>query len=195
VASSRALFFPPVAFAVFDGEGFILQVHDVFTCIRSGATAVASYGGALESTLLSMAAARAQWRFLARSAGNGCECVRLKTLRVLPSIYKSTAAPPMAGWISLRSADSAAAPDSSTSTSRRASSRGLGYVYSTSWVATRLKNNSGHILQDDPSIREEVLDSRLGGSLPRVLRFFFQIFRDILAKTPDGPSARVYNST
>jgi hypothetical protein len=73
----------------------------------------------------------------------------VKTLRVLASIYKSTAAPPTVGWISLRSADSAVAPDSSTSTSRRAS-RGLGYFYSTSWVATRLKSNSGHILQDDP---------------------------------------------
>jgi hypothetical protein len=29
-----------VAFAVFDGEGFILQVHGVFMRIRSGATAV-----------------------------------------------------------------------------------------------------------------------------------------------------------
>jgi hypothetical protein len=53
-ASSRALFFPPVAFAVFDGEGFILQVHGVFTRIRS----VASYGGALGSTILSTAAVR-----------------------------------------------------------------------------------------------------------------------------------------
>jgi hypothetical protein len=33
-----------VAFAVFDGEGFILQVHGVFTRIRSGAMAMASYG-------------------------------------------------------------------------------------------------------------------------------------------------------
>jgi hypothetical protein len=63
VASSRALFFPPAAFAVFDGEGFILQVHGIFTRIRSGATAVVPYGGALGSTLLSMAAVRAQWRF------------------------------------------------------------------------------------------------------------------------------------
>jgi hypothetical protein len=31
--------------------------------------------------------------------------------------------------------------------------------------------------------------------MPRVLRFFLWIFRDILAKTSDGPSARVYNST
>jgi hypothetical protein len=50
-------------------------------------------------------------------------------------------------------------------------------------------------LQDDPSIREEVLDSWLGGSVPRILRFFLRIFRDILAKISDGPSARVYNST
>jgi hypothetical protein len=57
-ASSRALFFPPAAFVVFDGEGFILQVHGVFTLIRSGATVVASYGSALGSTLYSMAAVR-----------------------------------------------------------------------------------------------------------------------------------------
>jgi hypothetical protein len=55
VASSQALFFPLAAFTVFDGEGFILQVHGVFTCIRSGATAVASYGGAIGSTILSAA--------------------------------------------------------------------------------------------------------------------------------------------
>jgi hypothetical protein len=36
---------------VLDGDGFILQVHGVFTRIRSGATAVALYGGALGSTL------------------------------------------------------------------------------------------------------------------------------------------------
>jgi hypothetical protein len=54
-ASSRALFFPLAAFAVFDDEGFILQVHGVFTCIRSGATAMASYSGALGSTILSRA--------------------------------------------------------------------------------------------------------------------------------------------
>jgi hypothetical protein len=58
VASSRALFFPPAAFAVFYGEGFILQVHGVFTRIRSGATAVALCGGTLGSTLLSTAVAR-----------------------------------------------------------------------------------------------------------------------------------------
>jgi hypothetical protein len=43
-ASSRLLFFPPAASVVFDGDGFILQVHDVFTRIRSGATTLALYG-------------------------------------------------------------------------------------------------------------------------------------------------------
>jgi hypothetical protein len=57
-ASSRALFFPPAAFVVFDGDGFILQVHGVFTRIRSGVAVVASYGGALGSTLYSIAAVR-----------------------------------------------------------------------------------------------------------------------------------------
>jgi hypothetical protein len=55
-ASSRALFFPPATFVVFDGDSFILQVHGVFTRIRSGATVVASYGGAPGSMLYSMAA-------------------------------------------------------------------------------------------------------------------------------------------
>jgi hypothetical protein len=50
-ASSRALFFPPAAFVAFNGDGFILQVHSVFTRIRSGATVVASYGGAIGSAL------------------------------------------------------------------------------------------------------------------------------------------------
>jgi hypothetical protein len=54
-ASSRPLFFPPVAFVVFNGDGFILQVHGVFMRIRSGATLVASYGGALGSALYSTA--------------------------------------------------------------------------------------------------------------------------------------------
>jgi hypothetical protein len=36
---------------VFDGDGFILQVHGVFTRIRSGAAVVASYGGAPGSKL------------------------------------------------------------------------------------------------------------------------------------------------
>jgi hypothetical protein len=39
-----------------DGEGFILQVHRVFTRIRLGATVVVSGGGALGSTLPSKVA-------------------------------------------------------------------------------------------------------------------------------------------
>jgi hypothetical protein len=49
-ASSWLLFFPPVVFEVLDGDGFILQVHGVFTRIRSGAIPVALDGGALRST-------------------------------------------------------------------------------------------------------------------------------------------------
>jgi hypothetical protein len=48
-ASSRPLFFP-AAFDDLDGDGFILQVQNVFTRIRSGATLKALGGGALEST-------------------------------------------------------------------------------------------------------------------------------------------------
>jgi hypothetical protein len=73
VASSRDLFFPPAAFEVFDGEGFILQVHGVFTHIRSGATVVVSNGGALGSTLPSPAAVRiggGSWQDLLGMAAN-----------------------------------------------------------------------------------------------------------------------------
>jgi hypothetical protein len=55
-ASSQPLFFPPAAFVVFDGDGFILQVHGVFTRIRSGATAMALYGARAWIYKLSMAA-------------------------------------------------------------------------------------------------------------------------------------------
>jgi hypothetical protein len=48
-ASSRPLFFPTV-FVDLDGEGFILQVHDIFTRIRSGAPLAALGGGTLGST-------------------------------------------------------------------------------------------------------------------------------------------------
>jgi hypothetical protein len=57
-ASSWDLFFPQAVFMLFDGEGFILQVHRVFTRIRSGATAVVSDGDALGSTLSSEVAVR-----------------------------------------------------------------------------------------------------------------------------------------
>jgi hypothetical protein len=75
VASSRPLFFPPAAFVVLDGDGFILQVHGVFTRIRSGATAVALYGGTLRYTLHSAAAACTGGDFWPRSARNGYSCV------------------------------------------------------------------------------------------------------------------------
>jgi hypothetical protein len=39
--------------------------------------------------------------------------------------------------------------------------------------------------QNDPLIREEVLDSRLRGSVPRVLRFFLWILRDKIDRTSD----------
>jgi hypothetical protein len=39
--------------------------------------------------------------------------------------------------------------------------------------------------QDDLLIQEEVLDSRLGGSVPRVLRFFLRIFQDKIDRTSD----------
>jgi hypothetical protein len=49
-ASSRPLFFPAV-FVDLDGDGFILQVHGVFTRIRSGATLATLGGSALRSTV------------------------------------------------------------------------------------------------------------------------------------------------
>jgi hypothetical protein len=74
-ASSRLLFFPPAAFAVLDGDGFILKVHGVFTRIRLGATAVALSGGSLGSTLHSAEAARAGGDFWPRCVWNGYSCV------------------------------------------------------------------------------------------------------------------------
>jgi hypothetical protein len=83
--------------------------------------------------------------------------------------------------------------DPSYSTSQRTSPRGLGYFYSTTWEVASLKSISGHILQDDLSIREEVLDSRFGGSVPRVLRFFlsgfFGIFLPSLQMDPQPEPA------
>jgi hypothetical protein len=45
-ASLRDLFFPAPSLELLDGEGFILQMHRVFTRICSGAVLVASSGGA-----------------------------------------------------------------------------------------------------------------------------------------------------
>jgi hypothetical protein len=54
-ASSRPLFSPAV-FTDLDGEGFILQVHGVFTRIRSEATLEALGGGTLGSTTVAACA-------------------------------------------------------------------------------------------------------------------------------------------
>jgi hypothetical protein len=59
-ASSRPLFFPAV-FADLDGDGFILQVHGVFTRIRSGATPAALGGGAFGSTAAAARADLFEW--------------------------------------------------------------------------------------------------------------------------------------
>jgi hypothetical protein len=63
VASSRDLFFPPAVFMLFDGEGFILQVHRVFTRIRSGAMVVVSGSDALGSTISSKVVVRTSGGF------------------------------------------------------------------------------------------------------------------------------------
>jgi hypothetical protein len=42
-------------------------------------------------------------------------------------------------------------------------------------------------IQDDPSIREEVLDSRIGGSVPRILRFFSGFYGIILQELQMDP--------
>jgi hypothetical protein len=39
--------------------------------------------------------------------------------------------------------------------------------------------------KDDPLIREEVLDSRLGGYVPHVLRFFLRIVWDKIGRTSE----------
>jgi hypothetical protein len=59
---------------VFDGDGFILQVHGVFTRIRSGATAMALYGVRAWIHKLSMAAVCTggdPWLDLLGMAANG----------------------------------------------------------------------------------------------------------------------------
>jgi hypothetical protein len=45
-ASSQDLVFPAPVFMLFDGEAFILQAHQVFTRIRSGASLEETSGGA-----------------------------------------------------------------------------------------------------------------------------------------------------
>jgi hypothetical protein len=68
-ASLRDLFFPAPApaFAPLDGEDFILQAHQVFTRIRSGALLVASSGSACGSADYGVAAVARVSGLLARS--------------------------------------------------------------------------------------------------------------------------------
>jgi hypothetical protein len=72
----RDLFFPGPAptFMLLDREDFILHVHRVFTCIRSGASLVASSGGAHGSADYGAAAVARVAGLLARSISNSCEC-------------------------------------------------------------------------------------------------------------------------
>jgi hypothetical protein len=85
-ASSQDLFFQGPVFMLFDGEDFILQMHRVFTRIRSGASLVADSGGARGSIDCGAAVVG----LLARSVSNGCKCGGWKTLMVSTSIYKPT---------------------------------------------------------------------------------------------------------
>jgi hypothetical protein len=58
-----------------NGEGFILQVHRVFTRIRSGSAVVVILGGAPGSTIYTEVAVCTRGEFYARFALNGCKCV------------------------------------------------------------------------------------------------------------------------
>jgi hypothetical protein len=63
----RDLFFPAPTFDSLDEDGFIIQVHWVFTRIRSGATLVASSGGARLLAIYGAAAEATVDGHLARS--------------------------------------------------------------------------------------------------------------------------------
>jgi hypothetical protein len=73
VASSRDLFFPAAAaFAVFYGDGFILQLHGVFTRIRSGLLWWLSAAAHSDLQRRRRALCGDSW---SRSTGNGYCCV------------------------------------------------------------------------------------------------------------------------
>jgi hypothetical protein len=133
---------------------------------------------------------------LARSVSNGCKCGEWKTLKVSASIYKPTGGAVTARWISIGNwlsggrltlhlpvVDALHLGDSATTTQ-----------FPGWWQDSRATQDTFYN-QDDLSIWEEVLDSRLGGSVPRVLRFFLRILRDNLGRISDWPSAWIYNST
>jgi hypothetical protein len=99
----RDLFFPAPApaFAPLDGEDFILQVHRVFTHIRSEASLAASSDGARESTDYGAAAVARVAGLLARSTPTAAIVGNEKTLRISASIYNLTGGAATAGWISI----------------------------------------------------------------------------------------------
>jgi hypothetical protein len=84
-------------FMLFVGEDFSLQMHGVFTRIRSGNSLEADGGRARGSIECNAAAVG----LLAKSISNGCKCRGWKTLRVLASIYKPTGSAATARWISI----------------------------------------------------------------------------------------------
>jgi hypothetical protein len=64
----------PHLLRLLDGEGFILQVHRVFTCIRPGAAVVAIRGGAPGSTIYTEVEVCTGGGFRAIFAFNGSKC-------------------------------------------------------------------------------------------------------------------------
>jgi hypothetical protein len=84
-----------------DGDGFILQVHGVFTRICSGATLVACSGGACWLALYGMAAAATMEGHSNRSTPVAANVGNGKTLRVSASIYNLTDGAATTGWISI----------------------------------------------------------------------------------------------
>jgi hypothetical protein len=75
---------------------------------------------------------------------------------------------------------------SSYSSTQRSQSRGLDYSTWTQWATPDPDST-----QDTFSVKmtlqfkRKVLDSRLGGSVPRVLQIFLQIFQDRIGGTSD----------
>jgi hypothetical protein len=102
-ASLRDLFFPAPApaFAPLDEEDYILQVHGVFTRIRSGVSLAASSGGVCGSADYGVAAVARVAGILARSTPTVATVGNEKTLRVSASIYNLTGDAATAGWISI----------------------------------------------------------------------------------------------
>jgi hypothetical protein len=92
----------------------------------------------------------------------------------------------MNGRISARQVTKWQQPDPSPSSTRCSRSWGLDYIRRTQRATPdQDPTQDTFYSQDDPSVREKVLDPRLGGCVPRVLRFFLQIFWDKIGRTSD----------